>query len=106
MNAALAYVATTHSPLVTCPLEDLLALSDQPNLPGSIDEHPNWRRRLPLPVETLFADPAVASRVEAVVRAREAVARTQAEPSASAGASDANSTASSAPGAPEKKPTP
>ncbi|MEX3692425.1 4-alpha-glucanotransferase [Paraburkholderia sp. BR14263] len=110
VNAALAYVAATHSPLVTCPLEDLLALSDQPNLPGSIDEHPNWRRRLPLPVETLFADPAVAARVEAVVRAREAVARTRAEPSAGAGASDANSTAnstaSSAPGATEKKPTP
>ncbi len=30
---------------VTYPLEDLLALAEMPNLPGSIDEHPNWRRR-------------------------------------------------------------
>ncbi|MBV8260127.1 MAG: hypothetical protein JO239_04065, partial [Paraburkholderia sp.] len=80
------------------------ALSDQPNLPGSIDEHPNWRRRLTLPVESLFADPGVAARVETVVRAREAVARTQADASAAdagAGTRDANPTASGAPRAPE-----
>jgi len=72
VDAALAFVAASASPLVTCPLEDLLALADQPNLPGSIDEHPNWRRRLPVAVDALFDDPALAARVEAVVRAREA----------------------------------
>jgi 4-alpha-glucanotransferase len=72
VEAALGYVAASASPLVTCPLEDLLGLADQPNLPGSIDEHPNWRRRLPLPVDALYADPAFAARVETVVRAREA----------------------------------
>ncbi|MBN3814534.1 4-alpha-glucanotransferase, partial [Paraburkholderia sp. Ac-20347] len=68
---ALGYVAASASPLVTCPLEDLLGLVDQPNLPGSIDEHPNWRQRLPLPVDTLYADAAVAQRVSTIVRARE-----------------------------------
>ena len=29
------------------PIEDVLALDEQPNLPGTINEHPNWRRRLP-----------------------------------------------------------
>jgi 4-alpha-glucanotransferase len=82
VNAALGYVASSASPLVTCPLEDLLGLADQPNLPGSIDEHPNWRRRLPLPVDALFADPAFAARVEAVVRAREAAATAADAPSA------------------------
>jgi len=109
VNGALGYVAATKCPLVTCPLEDLLALSDQPNLPGSIDEHPNWRRRLTLPVESLFADPGVAARVETVVRAREAVARTQVDANAAdtgADTRDANPTASGAPGAPETKPTP
>ncbi|HEY4802943.1 MAG TPA: 4-alpha-glucanotransferase [Paraburkholderia sp.] len=110
VNGALGYVAVTRSPLVTCPLEDLLALSDQPNLPGSIDEHPNWRRRLRQPVESLFTDPGVAARIETVVHAREAVARTQADARAAAdadaGMRDANPTASGAPRAPETKPTP
>jgi 4-alpha-glucanotransferase len=72
VNEALSFVAASASPLVTCPLEDLLALEDQPNLPGSIDEHPNWRRRLPLMVDRLFSDPKVAARVDAVRRARDA----------------------------------
>jgi len=71
VEGTLAYVAGGSSPLMTCPLEDLLALEEQPNLPGSIDEHPNWRRRLPLAVDALYADPACAARVDAVVRARE-----------------------------------
>ena len=29
------------------PLEDIVGTTEQPNLPGTIDEHPNWRRRLP-----------------------------------------------------------
>jgi 4-alpha-glucanotransferase len=24
---------------------------DQPNIPGTVQEHPNWRRRLPLALE-------------------------------------------------------
>ncbi|WP_233870858.1 4-alpha-glucanotransferase [Paraburkholderia adhaesiva] len=70
VEGALGYVAASASPLVMCPLEDLLAVVEQPNLPGSIDEHPNWRQRLPLPVDALYADPAFAARVEAVTRAR------------------------------------
>jgi 4-alpha-glucanotransferase len=72
VDEALAFVAATPMPLVTYPLEDLLALEDQPNLPGSIDEHPNWRRRLALPVDDLFAEPAFCDRLLAVERARSA----------------------------------
>jgi hypothetical protein len=28
-------------------MEDLLGVLDQPNVPGTVHEHPNWRRRLP-----------------------------------------------------------
>jgi 4-alpha-glucanotransferase len=84
VDAALGYVGATASPLVTCPLEDLLGLAEQPNLPGSIDEHPNWRRRLPLPVDALYADPAFAARVASVVRAREAVTAGPSDPGAHA----------------------
>jgi 4-alpha-glucanotransferase len=47
VDAALAHVASTACRLALAPLEDLLGLREQPNLPGTIDEHPNWRRRLP-----------------------------------------------------------
>ena len=34
-------------------LEDLLELREQPNIPGTIDEHPNWRRRMPLCIDEI-----------------------------------------------------
>lgn len=46
---ALALVAQSAAPLALLPLEDALALQEQPNLPGTVDEHPNWKRRLPAP---------------------------------------------------------
>jgi 4-alpha-glucanotransferase len=72
VDEALAFVAATPGPLVTFPLEDLLALDEQPNLPGSTDEHPNWRRRLSLPIDELFDDDEFSDRLLAVDRARRA----------------------------------
>ena len=40
VDAALAYVALSPSRLMLAPLEDLLGLAEQPNLPGTTDEHP------------------------------------------------------------------
>ncbi|MCY0386435.1 4-alpha-glucanotransferase [Robbsia sp. Bb-Pol-6] len=58
VDAILRFVAATAAPLALFPLEDLLGLADQPNLPGSTDEHPNWRRRLPFSLNRLLgADP-------------------------------------------------
>ncbi|MEZ0600592.1 4-alpha-glucanotransferase [Paraburkholderia sp. IW21] len=70
VDEALAFVAATPGPLVTFPLEDLLAHVEQPNLPGSIDEHPNWRRRVTLPVDELFEDDTFSDRLLTVDRAR------------------------------------
>ncbi|WP_423396257.1 4-alpha-glucanotransferase [Burkholderia sp. LMG 21824] len=67
--AILAYVARSPSPLAIVPLEDLLALDMQPNLPGPPCGHPNWRQRLPRAIDTLF-DADVRERIAAVVRAR------------------------------------
>ncbi len=47
IDGALSFIAATPSALAIAPVEDLLGLSEQPNLPGTIDQHPNWRRRLP-----------------------------------------------------------
>lgn len=41
------YLAQTPSPLILIPLEDALARKEQPNLPGTVDSHPNWQHRLP-----------------------------------------------------------
>ena len=41
------FLARTKSRLLAISLEDLLGVIDQPNIPGTVNEHPNWRRRLP-----------------------------------------------------------
>lgn len=47
VDAAIDYIAATPSPLAIIPVEDMLGKVEQPNLPGTTDEHPNWRQRLP-----------------------------------------------------------
>ncbi|MDT0575701.1 4-alpha-glucanotransferase [Croceicoccus sp. F390] len=64
--AALRHLAMTPCPLVIATIEDLLGLVEQPNLPGTIDEHPNWRRRLSQPLAMLLALPEVAARTDAL----------------------------------------
>jgi 4-alpha-glucanotransferase len=70
VDAALGFVASSPAPLMLAPLEDLLGLSDQPNLPGTIDQHPNWRRRLEPRAADLFDDPVVARRAATIVARR------------------------------------
>lgn len=43
---ALRFTLRAASPLVLIPLEDALERREQPNVPGTVHEHPNWRRRL------------------------------------------------------------
>jgi 4-alpha-glucanotransferase len=38
-------------------LDDAAAVADRPNMPGTIDEWPNWRIALPAPVEDLLRSP-------------------------------------------------
>jgi 4-alpha-glucanotransferase len=78
VDEALAFVASTPAPLAIYPLEDLLALAEMPNLPGSIDEHPNWRRRLAVPVPELFDDDSFVDRLLAIDQARQKSAGTKA----------------------------
>jgi 4-alpha-glucanotransferase len=53
LYAVVHFLARTKSRLLTVSLEDLLGLIDQPNIPGTVDEHPNWRRRLPLAIDEI-----------------------------------------------------
>ncbi|WP_347554574.1 4-alpha-glucanotransferase [Robbsia sp. KACC 23696] len=51
IDAMLRFVAATPAPLALLPLEDVLGLAEQPNLPGPSTVHPNWRRRMPYPID-------------------------------------------------------
>jgi 4-alpha-glucanotransferase len=64
VDAALRFVARTGSPLCMVPIEDVLGQEEQPNLPGTINEHPNWRRRLKVEAKSLLDEPRAAARVE------------------------------------------
>lgn len=64
VDAAVAMVAATPCELALVPIEDLMGLDEQVNLPGVVEVHPNWRRRLPSEAEAILADPAVARRIE------------------------------------------
>ena len=44
-DAILAYLARSRARLMLVQLEDVLSEVEQANLPGTTDEHPNWRRR-------------------------------------------------------------
>jgi 4-alpha-glucanotransferase len=64
-------LARTGSTLVAVQAEDVLGVADQTNLPGTIDDYPNWRRKLPIAGDALGADP----RMRAVARTMRAAGR-------------------------------
>ncbi len=64
VDAALAHIARTPATLVVVPLEDLLGEAEQPNLPGTTHEHPNWQRRLTAPIEALLDQAVCQSRLQ------------------------------------------
>lgn len=70
LDAETAFIAATPAPLAMLPIEDALGLVEQPNLPGTIDQHPNWRRRLPQPVESLLTGTEVSKRLALLNRSR------------------------------------
>ena len=50
--AASAFLATSPARLVMVSAEDMLDVAEQVNIPGTIDQHPNWRRKLPVALES------------------------------------------------------
>ena len=51
-------------------LEDMTGELDQANLPGTVDEYPNWRRRLAVPLEALGTDERVRAIAALLTRLR------------------------------------
>jgi 4-alpha-glucanotransferase len=68
--AAYRYLARSQSRLVLLQLEDGLGSYEQVNVPGTIDEEPNWQRKLAVPLERLAEYPIFAAIVRALREAR------------------------------------
>lgn len=61
MSAALnrglqRYIADSHSALLGLQPEDWLNMEKPVNVPGTTDQYPNWRRKLSVTQEVMFAD--------------------------------------------------
>ncbi len=54
-------LATAPCMILTATLDDVLGVQERPNMPGTIDEWPNWRIALPVSLDTALADPRVAN---------------------------------------------
>jgi 4-alpha-glucanotransferase len=62
VDAAIAHIARTPSAIALVSLEDLLGDEEQPNLPGTVDVHPNWQRRCAAAIDDLLDDDRVQRR--------------------------------------------
>jgi 4-alpha-glucanotransferase len=68
--AAISYLGRTKCELALLPLEDALGRKEQPNLPGTTDQHPNWRRRILVPAGTICEQRQVAQRLRLLAENR------------------------------------
>ncbi|MEL7171364.1 MAG: 4-alpha-glucanotransferase [Pseudomonadota bacterium] len=68
LDAIHALMARASSALVAVQIDDVLGTLEQPNIPGTIDEHPNWRRRHEAAAESLTDHPGF-RRIAAEMRA-------------------------------------
>lgn len=55
-RAIAAFLAQTPCVLTIVQLDDALRVREQANLPGTIDQHPNWWRKLSIDIDRIFAD--------------------------------------------------
>lgn len=67
--AVAAVLGATPSKLAMVGLDDVLGVLDQANIPGTVAEHPNWRRKLPTNLEELARDETLAAVADAFARA-------------------------------------
>ncbi len=58
IEAAYRFVGRTSSQLAMLQLEDIFALTPAINVPGTISEQPNWRRRFFPPIDAIAAHPS------------------------------------------------
>ena len=55
-GAIYRYLAKTPCKMVLVSLDDIIGTMDQQNLPGTVDQHPNWVQKTPLTLEAIVSD--------------------------------------------------
>jgi 4-alpha-glucanotransferase len=70
VDAAVRHIGRAACEMVLLQVEDALGEPEQPNLPGTTTEHPNWRRRTTHTAEALLGEPEVAARLSALAAIR------------------------------------
>jgi 4-alpha-glucanotransferase len=71
VKAAISYLGRTACDLALLPLEDAFARKEQPNLPGTVNQHPNWRRRILVPAAELCQQKRVRKRLALLAAGRQ-----------------------------------
>ncbi|MFU8815838.1 MAG: malto-oligosyltrehalose synthase [Pseudomonadales bacterium] len=64
------FLARSPAMLQLVQIEDALGLTEQANLPATVNEHPNWRRRIPVSLEDLEANAQVRDLMQGIVEER------------------------------------
>ncbi|MFT5760669.1 MAG: 4-alpha-glucanotransferase [Alteromonadaceae bacterium] len=64
------YLAASPSHIQLIPLEDALEIPEQVNIPGTIDQHPNWLQKLPVLLEDFWQTDTVKGIAQAMRVAR------------------------------------
>ncbi len=67
------YLARSEAMLMMVQIEDLFGQKDQINVPGTVDQHPNWRRKLSLNIEDWLDQGNLAFYAQAITRERSAL---------------------------------
>lgn len=61
VGAVIQFLGASDAQLMLVNIEDLWLETRPHNVPGTLDEHPNWRRKMRYTIDELMANPAIAS---------------------------------------------
>lgn len=68
--AVQAFLARSPGRIQMIPMEDAIGLQEQVNIPGTIDEHPNWLQRLPYTVDECWQQESLGTLVDIMKKER------------------------------------
>lgn len=71
--AIYGYLAKTPCRLVIVSLDDIIGTLDQQNLPGTINEHPNWMQKTPVSLEEMVSDSRLSTLADIFRRLRRTI---------------------------------
>ncbi len=70
-TAVQRFLARASSRIQLIPMEDALCLQEQVNIPGTIDEHPNWLQKLPYNIDEIWQQTSMQEIVDVMNQERD-----------------------------------